>query len=164
VDLAENPLTKGVISSEQAMRGYKAAMDAALGRSSQALTEWIEGLRQRFARPLPSPASCRMLSPRPLVGFGWRQAFAAPCGRSASMSAFGAAAWSLASAARSGSRRGAWGCLSPFDDVTDCRCHRGELVGGESLFERRMLWVIYFSGPIPISPDDRITLFLQAVR
>ena len=45
VDLAENPLTKGVISSEQAMRGYKAAMDAALGRGSQALTEWIEGLR-----------------------------------------------------------------------------------------------------------------------
>jgi len=45
VDLAENPLTKGVISSEQAMRGYKAAMDAALGRGSQALTEWIEGFR-----------------------------------------------------------------------------------------------------------------------
>jgi hypothetical protein len=43
VDLAENPLTKGVISSEHAMRGYKAAMDAALGRGSQALTEWIEG-------------------------------------------------------------------------------------------------------------------------
>jgi hypothetical protein len=44
-DLAENPLTKGVISSEQAMRGYKAAMDAALGRGSQALTEWIEDFR-----------------------------------------------------------------------------------------------------------------------
>jgi hypothetical protein len=43
--LAENPLTKGVMSSDQAMRGYKAAMDAALGRGSQALTEWIEGLR-----------------------------------------------------------------------------------------------------------------------
>ena len=42
VDLDENPLTKGVISSEQAMRGYKAAADAALGRGSQALTEWIE--------------------------------------------------------------------------------------------------------------------------
>jgi hypothetical protein len=41
-DLAENPLTKGVMSSEQAMRGYKAAADAALGRGSQALTEWIE--------------------------------------------------------------------------------------------------------------------------
>jgi hypothetical protein len=42
-----------------------------------------------------------MLSPCPLVGFGWRQAFAAglPCGRSASMSAFGAAAWSLVSIA-----------------------------------------------------------------
>ena len=39
VDLAANPLTKGVISSEQAMRGYKAAADAALGRGSQALTE-----------------------------------------------------------------------------------------------------------------------------
>ena len=31
-DLAENPLTKGAVSSDQAMRGYKAAMDAALGR------------------------------------------------------------------------------------------------------------------------------------
>ena len=38
-------LDKGAMSSEQAMRGYKAAMDAALGRGSQALTEWIEGLR-----------------------------------------------------------------------------------------------------------------------
>jgi hypothetical protein len=44
-DLNENPLTKGLMSSEHAMRGYKAAMDAALGRSSQALTEWIEGFR-----------------------------------------------------------------------------------------------------------------------
>jgi hypothetical protein len=38
-DLAEN------MSSDQARRGYKAAADAALGRGSQALTEWIEGLR-----------------------------------------------------------------------------------------------------------------------
>ena len=44
-DLAENPLTKGVMSSDQERRGYKAAIDAALGRGSQALTEWIEGLR-----------------------------------------------------------------------------------------------------------------------
>jgi hypothetical protein len=44
-DLDENPLTKGVVSSEQAMRGYKAASDAALGRGSQALTDWIEGFR-----------------------------------------------------------------------------------------------------------------------
>jgi hypothetical protein len=44
-DLAENPLTKGVISSDQALRGYKAAMDAALGRGSEALTDWIEGFR-----------------------------------------------------------------------------------------------------------------------
>jgi hypothetical protein len=43
-DLDANPLTKGVVSSDQAMRGYKAAMDAALGRGSQALTKWIEGL------------------------------------------------------------------------------------------------------------------------
>jgi hypothetical protein len=35
-------LDKGAISSDQALRGYKAAMDAALGRGSQALTEWIE--------------------------------------------------------------------------------------------------------------------------
>jgi hypothetical protein len=34
-----------VMSSDQARRGYKAAADAALGRGSQALTEWIEGLR-----------------------------------------------------------------------------------------------------------------------
>ena len=46
-DLDENPLTKGVLSSDQARRGYKAAMDAALGRGSQALTEWIEGLGYR---------------------------------------------------------------------------------------------------------------------
>jgi hypothetical protein len=44
-DLDGHPLTKGVISSDQALRGFKAAMDAALGLGSQALTEWIEGLR-----------------------------------------------------------------------------------------------------------------------
>jgi hypothetical protein len=44
-DLDENPLTKGQVSSDQARRGYKAATDAALGRGSQALTEWIEGFR-----------------------------------------------------------------------------------------------------------------------
>ena len=44
-DLDEHPLTKGVVSSDQAVRGYKAAMDAALGRGSQALTEWIEGFK-----------------------------------------------------------------------------------------------------------------------
>jgi hypothetical protein len=38
-------LGKGAMSSDQALRGYKAAMDAALGRGSQALTEWIEGFR-----------------------------------------------------------------------------------------------------------------------
>jgi hypothetical protein len=38
-------LDKGAMSREQAIRGYKAAIDAALGRGSQALTEWIEGLR-----------------------------------------------------------------------------------------------------------------------
>ena len=41
---------------------------------------------------------------------------------------------------------------------------RNIAAGGELLFERRMPWVIYFSGPIPISPYDSITLFLQAVR
>ena len=41
-DLDEHPLTEGLVSRDHAMRGYKAAMDAALGRSSQALTEWIE--------------------------------------------------------------------------------------------------------------------------
>ena len=41
-DLDANQLTKG---SDQAFRGYKAAIDAALGRGSQALTEWIEGFK-----------------------------------------------------------------------------------------------------------------------
>jgi hypothetical protein len=44
-DLAENPLTRGAVPADQALRGYKAAADAALGRGSQALTDWIEGLR-----------------------------------------------------------------------------------------------------------------------
>jgi hypothetical protein len=44
-DLAEHPLTKGVISSEQALRGFRAAMDATLGRGSQALTKWIEDFK-----------------------------------------------------------------------------------------------------------------------
>ncbi|MFZ0604747.1 MAG: hypothetical protein WAN05_25880 [Roseiarcus sp.] len=44
-DLAESPLTKGAMSSDQAMRGYKAAIDAALGRGSQALIEWIEDFK-----------------------------------------------------------------------------------------------------------------------
>ena len=44
-DLDENPLSKGLVSSERAMRGYRAAIDAALGRGSQALTKWIEGFR-----------------------------------------------------------------------------------------------------------------------
>ena len=44
-DLAEHPLTKGVISSEQALRGFRASMDATLGRGSQALIKWIEDLR-----------------------------------------------------------------------------------------------------------------------
>jgi hypothetical protein len=44
-DLDESPLTKGVVSSGQAMRGFKATRDAALGRGSQALTEWIDGFK-----------------------------------------------------------------------------------------------------------------------
>jgi hypothetical protein len=44
-DLDANPLTKGGISSEHARRGYKAAADAALGRGSQALTQWIEDFK-----------------------------------------------------------------------------------------------------------------------
>ena len=44
-DLAEHPLTKGVMSSDQALRGFKAAVDAALGRGSQALTKWIEDFK-----------------------------------------------------------------------------------------------------------------------
>ena len=44
-DLAEHPLTAGLISRDQAMRGFRAAMDAALGRGAQALTKWIEGFK-----------------------------------------------------------------------------------------------------------------------
>ena len=44
-DLAEHPLTAGVISGEQALGGFRAAMDAVLGRGSQALTKWIEDFR-----------------------------------------------------------------------------------------------------------------------
>ena len=44
-DLDEHPLTKGLVSSEQARRGFKAAVDAALGRGSQTLTEWIEDFK-----------------------------------------------------------------------------------------------------------------------
>ena len=44
-DLAEHPLTKGVVSSDQTLRGFTAAMDAALGRGSQALTKWIEDFK-----------------------------------------------------------------------------------------------------------------------
>jgi hypothetical protein len=60
-DLAENPLTKGVVSSDQALRGYKAAMDAALGRGSQTQGHrcppagvWPVPLSQPFPR---SPAA-----------------------------------------------------------------------------------------------------------
>jgi hypothetical protein len=42
-DLDANSMTKGLMASDQALCGYKAAVDAALGRGSQALTEWIEG-------------------------------------------------------------------------------------------------------------------------
>jgi hypothetical protein len=40
-----HPMTKSVMSSDQALRGFKAAIDAALGRGSQALTEWIEDFK-----------------------------------------------------------------------------------------------------------------------
>jgi hypothetical protein len=33
------------MSSDQALLGFKAAIDAALGRGSQALTEWIAGFK-----------------------------------------------------------------------------------------------------------------------
>jgi hypothetical protein len=44
-ELADHPLTEGVMSGDQALRGFKAAMDAALGRGSQALNKWIEDLK-----------------------------------------------------------------------------------------------------------------------
>ena len=44
-DLRGNPLTKDAMPAAQALRGYKAAVDASLGRGSQALTGWIEGIR-----------------------------------------------------------------------------------------------------------------------
>ena len=49
-DLDEHPLTQGVMSSDHARRGYKAAADAALGRGSQALTEWIESFGRERGR------------------------------------------------------------------------------------------------------------------
>jgi hypothetical protein len=33
------------MSSDQALLGFKAAIDAALGRGSQALTKWIAGFK-----------------------------------------------------------------------------------------------------------------------
>jgi len=45
-DLAENPLTKGVVSSEQAMRGYKAAAHEAARHLH----------RHRRSRPRPAGA------------------------------------------------------------------------------------------------------------
>jgi hypothetical protein len=33
------------MSSDQALHGFKAAMDAALGRGSQALTTWIDDFK-----------------------------------------------------------------------------------------------------------------------
>ena len=44
-DLDEHPLTKGLVSSDQARRGFKATVDAALGRGSQALAQWIEDFK-----------------------------------------------------------------------------------------------------------------------
>jgi hypothetical protein len=43
--LAEHPLTEGVMSRDQALRGFRAAVDAALGRGSQPLTKWIEDFK-----------------------------------------------------------------------------------------------------------------------
>ena len=37
--------TEGVMSGDRALRGFKAAMDAALGRGSQALTKWIQDFK-----------------------------------------------------------------------------------------------------------------------
>ena len=44
-DLANHPLTEGLMSSDQALRGFKAAMDAALGRGWQALATWIDDFK-----------------------------------------------------------------------------------------------------------------------
>jgi hypothetical protein len=64
-DLAEHPLTKGVMSSDQALLGFKAAIDAALGRGSQALTEWIEGFSETI-RALRQPLrQARQWAPSP---------------------------------------------------------------------------------------------------
>ena len=66
-------LDKGAMSSEHAMRGYKAASDAALGRGSQALTEWIEGLRLRDSRDEGSKVEHRSVCPeRARAGLGDR--------------------------------------------------------------------------------------------
>ena len=43
-DLDEHPLTKGLVSSDQARRGFKDG-GRALGRGSQALAQWIEDFK-----------------------------------------------------------------------------------------------------------------------
>jgi hypothetical protein len=56
-DLAEHPLTEGPVSTDQARRGFKVAMDAALG------PKWIEDFRYGMPPgPQPSAASRRMTS------------------------------------------------------------------------------------------------------
>ena len=44
-DLAKHPLTQGVISSDQALRGFKRRWTRRSGPGSQALTEWVEGFK-----------------------------------------------------------------------------------------------------------------------
>jgi hypothetical protein len=63
-DLAENPMTERIMSSDQGMRGYKAASDAALGRGSQALTEWIADLKCEEGGCTPRLAAMPRLCPR----------------------------------------------------------------------------------------------------
>jgi hypothetical protein len=68
-NLAEHPLAKGVISSDQAVRGFKAAMDAALGRGSQALTNGSRTPSKKAAkssRLAETKARTPSLQPMPL--------------------------------------------------------------------------------------------------
>jgi hypothetical protein len=58
-DLDANPLTKGVVSSDQARRGYKAAMDAALGRSMASPTALQA--TEAGGTQVATPAQCESL-------------------------------------------------------------------------------------------------------
>ena len=114
-DLAENPLTNGVVSSDQARHGYKTAIDAAPGFASADRVD--RGPQVTPARKWASVIAA------PLVGFGWRRGLRERRWR-----------WGcLELSQRRAQRIEAW-CVRVsvvFDGAPDCRRYRGKLVVGE---------------------------------